>query len=176
MLWDPRRLAPTEARVAEVDAEASGISVVVRPARRDDVAALAAIFAADSLGGHGDTADPAALPDYLAAFDRIAASANDRLWVAELGGEIVGTFQTTLITSLSARGATSMNVEAVQTRADMRGRGIGEAMMRFALERASEAGARQVQLMSNNSRVAAHRFYERLGFARSHVGFKLKLR
>ncbi|CAG1012623.1 MAG: GNAT family N-acetyltransferase [Rhizobiaceae bacterium] len=148
-------------------------TLVIRPARREDVAALAALFAADSLGGHGDSAEPAAMPDYLAAFDRIAASANDRLYVAELHGAVVGTFQTTTITSLSARGSTNMTVEAVQTRGDMRGRGIGEAMMRFAIERAREAGARQVQLMSNNSRVGAHRFYERLGFARSHVGFKL---
>lgn len=165
-----------EARVAEVEVEASGISIVIRPARREDVAALAALFAADSLGGHGDTVDPAAMPGYLAAFDTIAASANDRLWVAEIGGAVVGTFQTTLITSMSARGSSNMNVEAVQTRGDMRGRGIGEAMMRFAIERAREAGARQVQLTSNNSRTDAHRFYERLGFAGSHAGFKLKLR
>ncbi|HHZ08231.1 MAG TPA: GNAT family N-acetyltransferase [Rhizobiales bacterium] len=156
--------------------EDAAAKLVIRPARRDDVAALAALFAADSLGGHGDSADPAALPDYLAAFDRISASANDRLYVAEIRGAIVGTFQTTLITSMSGRGSTNMNVEAVQTRGDMRGRGIGAAMMRFAIERAREAGARQVQLTSNNSRIAAHRFYERLGFARSHAGFKLKLR
>lgn len=156
--------------------EDAAAKLVIRPARRDDVAALVALFAADSLGGHGDSTDPAAFPDYLAAFDRISASANDRLYVAELGGAVVGTFQTTLITSMSARGSTNMNVEAVQTRGDMRGKGIGEAMMRFAIERAREGGARQVQLMSNNSRVAAHRFYERLGFARSHAGFKLKLR
>lgn len=165
-----------EARVAEVDVEASGISVEIRLARRKDVAALAALFAADSLGGHGDTVDPAALPDYLAAFDRIAANATDRLYVAEIDGVVVGTFQTTLITSMSARGSSNMNVEAVQTRGDMRGRGIGEAMMRFAIDRAREAGARQVQLTSNSSRTDAHRFYERLGFARSHIGFKLKLR
>lgn len=156
--------------------EDAAAKLVIRPARRDDVAALVALFAADSLGGHGDSTDPAAFPDYFAAFDRISASANDRLYVAELGGAVVGTFQTTLITSMSARGSTNMNVEAVQTRGDVRGKGIGEAMMRFAIERAKEGGARQVQLMSNNSRVAAHRFYERLGFARSHAGFKLKLR
>ena len=156
--------------------DGSAEKLVIRPARRQDVAALAALFAADALGGHGDTDDPAALPDYEAAFERIAASPNDALWVAELDGTIAGTFQTTLITSMSARGSANMSVEAVQTRGDLRGRGIGEAMMRFAIERAKEAGARQVQLMSNNSRGAAHRFYERLGFARSHAGFKLKLR
>jgi len=41
--------------------------VLIRPARRADVAAIAAMFAADTLGGHGDTADAEVLPDYLAA-------------------------------------------------------------------------------------------------------------
>ncbi|MGO4841290.1 GNAT family N-acetyltransferase, partial [Rhizobiaceae sp. 2RAB30] len=66
-------------------------------------------------------------------------------------------------------------IEAVQTRADLRGRGIGGAMIEFAIARAREAGARLVQLSSNNKREAAHRFYRRLGFEQSHAGFKMKL-
>lgn len=149
--------------------------LTIRAARRDDVPAIAALFAADGLGGHGDTNDPAALPRYHAAFDRIAASPGDTLYVAELEGEVVGTFQTTLTTTMTGRGSTSLTIEAVQTRADMRGRGIGEAMIRFAVERGREAGARMAQLSSNAVRVDAHRFYRRLGFEQSHVAFKMKL-
>lgn len=151
-------------------------TATIRRARLDDLPALMAIFAADTLGGHGDSADPAALPDYEAAFRRIEASPNDALFVAELDGEVVGTFQTTLIVSLTSRGAANLTVEAVQTRHDMRGRGIGAAMMNFAIAEARRLGARQVQLMSNAARGDAHRFYERLGFAKSHAGFKMKLR
>ncbi|OUD88315.1 hypothetical protein BC477_09980 [Clavibacter michiganensis subsp. michiganensis] len=32
-----------------------------------------------------------------------------------------------------------------------------------------------MQLTSDAARVDAHRFYERLGYARSHVGFKLRI-
>jgi Predicted acetyltransferase len=152
-----------------------GGKVTIRHARREDLPALVALFAADSLGGHGDTSDPVAAGDYLAAFEEIERSPNDRLYVAELAGEVAGTFQTTLTRTLTGRGSLKMTVEAVQTRADLRGRGIGAAMIRFAIEEARRAGARQVQLMSNAVRVDAHRFYERLGFAKSHVGFKLKL-
>lgn len=35
---------------------------------------------------------------------------------------------------------------------------------------------RAVQLTSNAACKDAHRFYERLGFAQSHLGFKLKLK
>lgn len=148
----------------------------IRPAERDDVAAIAAMFAQDTLGGHGDSADPADLPDYLAAFDRISASPNDRLFVAVLGGEVVGTFQTTLITSLTGKGSSSLTIKAVHTRTDRRGHGIGQVMISHAIEQGRAQGVRLVQLTSNSARHDAHRFYTRLGFSQSHLGFKMKLR
>ncbi|MCL6706627.1 GNAT family N-acetyltransferase [Pseudomonas sp. R2.Fl] len=150
--------------------------LTIREAREADVPAIVALFAGDPLGGHGDTTDPAALPSYLAAFRRISASPSEMLYVAEKAGEIVGTFQTMITTAMSGRGSSSMIVEAVQTRADQRGQGIGAAMIGFCVEKAREDGARLVQLMSNAVRKDAHRFYERLGFRPSHVGFKMKLK
>jgi GNAT superfamily N-acetyltransferase len=150
--------------------------LLIREAREDDVAAIVALFAGDTLGGHGDTMAPDALPDYVSAFRRIAASPNDTLYVAELGGAVVGTFQTTMITSMIGRGSKSMKIEAVHTSSVMRGKGIGAAMMRFAIGRARDAGARSIQLTSNTARADAHRFYERLGFVKSHAGFKMALR
>ena len=151
-------------------------TIQIRLAERGDVAAIAAMFAQDTLGGHGDSADPEALPDYLAAFDRIAASPNDHLYVAVLKGEIVGTFQTTLITTLTGRGSSNLTVEAVHTRSDMRGHGIGQAMIGHAIDQGRTSGVRLVQLTSNATRLDAHRFYARLGFSQSHLGFKMKLR
>lgn len=149
--------------------------LVIREAVAADIPGLIALFADDAVGGHGDTREIAALPDYEAAFHRISESPNDALYVAELGGDVVGTFQTTLTTTMSARGATNLTIEAVQTRADLRGRGIGAAMIGFAIEKGRQAGARLVQLTSNSKREAAHRFYRRLGFSQSHAGFKMNL-
>ncbi|MNT78897.1 aminoalkylphosphonic acid N-acetyltransferase [compost metagenome] len=89
---------------------------------------------------------------------------------------MVGTFQATLLTSLPGRGRPRLLIEAVQTRKDMRGRGIGARMIRHAIERAREEGAAKVQLSSNATRTDAHRFYERLGFVRSHFGFHMPLK
>lgn len=151
-------------------------TVVIREATENDLMSIVALFADDPLGGHGDTTEPEALPDYRAAFARISVSQNETLYVAELGGEVVGTFQTMVTTTLTGRGSSAMIIEAVQTRADMRGRGIGAAMIQFAIERARQDGMRLVQLTSNAVRKDAHRFYERLGFTASHIGFKLKLK
>lgn len=151
-------------------------TATIRKATENDLEAIVALFADDPLGGHGDTTDPQALPDYTAAFRKIATSPNEALYVAELDGEVVGTFQTMVTTTMTARGASSLIVEAVQTRADMRGRGIGAVMINFAIDKARADGMRLVQLTSNAVRTDAHRFYERLGFAPSHIGFKLKLK
>ncbi|EPE98908.1 GNAT family N-acetyltransferase [Rhizobium grahamii] len=149
---------------------------VIREARSADVAALVAIFAADDLGGHGDTTAPEIFGEYLKAFERIASSRDQTLYVAELGGQVVGTFQAMIVTSLVGRGSSSMIIEAVQTRGDMRGQGIGARMIEFAIAEAKRRGLRLVQLTSNASRKDAHRFYERLGFKQSHFGFKMALK
>lgn len=151
-------------------------TATIREATENDLEAIIALFADDPLGGHGDTTDPQALPDYSAAFSKISTSPNETLYVAELDGEVVGTFQTMVTTTMTARGASSLIVEAVQTRADMRGRGIGAVMINFAIDKARADGMRVVQLTSNAVRTDAHRFYERLGFTPSHIGFKLKLK
>ena len=149
---------------------------IIRPAREDDLGALIALFAADPLGGHEDTTDPVAHPRYLAAFQSIAASPDQTLYVAERNGEVVGTFQTMITTSLTGGGAASMIIEAVRTRDDMRGQGIGAQMIEYCIEEAKRRDVRLVQLTSNAARKDAHRFYERLGFKPSHLGFKIALK
>lgn len=155
---------------------ATDADIMIREAREDDLAALIAMFASDALGGHGDTTAPEAFADYARAFAAIEASSDQTLYVAERGGEAVGTFQTMVTTSLTGRGASSMIIEAVQTREDMRGQGIGALMIEFAVAEAKRRGVRLVQLTSNAKRTDAHRFYERLGFKPSHLGFKMALK
>ena len=49
-------------------------------------------------------------------------------------------------------------------------------MISHAVEQGRAHGVRLVQLTSNAARHDAHRFYSRLGFSQSHLGFKMKLR
>jgi ribosomal protein S18 acetylase RimI-like enzyme len=55
-------------------------------------------------------------------------------------------------------------IEDVVVDGDARGRGVGAALNRAALERARDLGARTVDLTSRPSREAANRLYRRLGF------------
>ena len=88
---------------------------------------------------------------------------------------VVATLQLTVIPGLARMGATRLLVEAVRVDERLRGNGLGSAMMEWAIAEGRRRGAALVQLTSDRSRDAAHRFYERLGFTASHVGFKLML-
>ena len=126
---------------------------------------------AQARGGYGAEVTPAV----AAAFDEIVRDANNELWVGELGGEVVAMLQLTLIPGLSRGGMRRALVEAVRVRADLRGRGIGEALMAHVEQRARAAGCGLIQLTTDRKRLAAHRFYERIGYAPSHIGMKKPL-
>ena len=95
--------------------------------------------------------------------------------LADDAGAVVGTCQLTFTPSLSRRGAERMTIEAVRVRADQRGRGVGRAMMAWALDRARERGCGLAQLTTDKRRTDAQRFYASLGFTASHEGLKLTL-
>lgn len=55
-------------------------------------------------------------------------------------------------------------VEDVVVDKEARGQGIGEKLIRTAIERAKAEGAKTIDLTSRPSRVEAHRLYRRCGF------------
>lgn len=143
-----------------------------RAATISDLPALVAMLADDPLGQARETpGDPA----YAAAFAAIAADPNQLQAVAELAGEIVGMLQLSFIPGLARTGAWRGQIEAVRITAAHRGAGLGQAMFEWAIEQCRARGCSLVQLTTDRSRPDAHRFYERLGFEASHVGFKLAL-
>jgi GNAT superfamily N-acetyltransferase len=147
---------------------------VLRRAVRADVPAVVSLLADDELGTGGDGA-AGGLELYLRAFEAVDADPAHLLLVAEIDGEVVATAQLSFLPGLVHRGGLRAQLEAVHVRADHRGGGLGAALVGWAVEEARRRGCWVVQLTSQKRRVDAHRFYERLGFARSHEGFKLLL-
>jgi GNAT superfamily N-acetyltransferase len=150
--------------------------VIFRTATRADVPAILALLADDEVSRSRDgVVSERADERYWAAFEAIDADPRNELIVADHDGAVVGTCQLTFTPSLSRRGAERMTIEAVRVRADQRGRGVGRAMMWWALDRARERGCGLAQLTTDKRRVEAQRFYARLGFTASHEGMKLVL-
>jgi GNAT superfamily N-acetyltransferase len=145
----------------------------IRAAVADDVPAIVAMLADDPLGAQRES--PEDLAPYLTALQRLADDPNQHLVVAVREGRVVGTLQLTIIPGLSRRGATRSIIEGVRIHADERGSGLGTQLIEWAIDMSRSEGCQLVQLTSDKSRVDAHRFYERLGFEASHLGFKLQL-
>ncbi|MCH5672639.1 GNAT family N-acetyltransferase [Streptomyces gilvus] len=145
----------------------------MRAATAADVPAIVAMLADDPLGAQRET--PEDLAPYLTAWERLAADPNQHLVVAVREGRVIGTLQLTIIPGLSRRGSIRSIIEAVRVHADERGSGLGTQLIEWAIEESRRQGCQLVQLTSDRTRTDAHRFYERLGFTASHVGFKLQL-
>ncbi|WP_354642613.1 GNAT family N-acetyltransferase [Kitasatospora camelliae] len=147
--------------------------LIIRPATAEDLPAIVAMLADDPLGATRES--PEDLTCYREAFALIVADPHQHLVVAERAGRTVGTLQLSVIPGLSRRGATRTVIEAVRIHADERGAGLGTDLIEWAVARSRELGADLVQLTSDRTRTDAHRFYERLGFTGSHLGFKMPL-
>ena len=100
---------------------------------------------------------------------------NYRLYVVQVDEQIVGTFALLIMDNLAHRGAPSGLVEDVAVLPDRQGKGVGKAMMRFAIERCREAGCYKMALSSNLKREPAHAFYEALGFRKHGYSFVVEL-
>ncbi|WP_406060167.1 GNAT family N-acetyltransferase [Streptomyces sp. NBC_01077] len=145
----------------------------MRPATAEDLEAIVAMLADDPLGAQRESPDD--LGPYLTAFERLANDPQQHLVVAVREDKVVGTLQLTIIPGLSRRGATRSIIEGVRIHAQERGSGLGTQLIEWAVEESGRQGCRLVQLTSDVSRTDAHRFYERLGFEASHLGFKKNL-
>lgn len=149
------------------------MNIGIRSAVADDIPAIVAMLADDELGATRESPDD--LLPYLTAYERLQSDANQFLVVATRGDMVVGTLQLTVIPGLSRRGSTRSVIEGVRVHSSERGQGLGQQLIEWAIEESRRQDCQLVQLTSDAARPDAHRFYERLGFAGSHIGFKFQL-
>lgn len=147
----------------------------IRRAVIDDLPAIIALLHDDMLGtGREDPSSPPN-PRYVAAFEAISSDPNQAQLVAVLAGTVVGTLQLSFIPGLARLGSWRGQIEGVRVSSRHRSLGIGESLFDHAIETCREKGCDLVQLTTDRERPDAHRFYDRLGFLPSHIGYKLVL-
>lgn len=150
-----------------------GSTCVVREAVASDLESIVALLVDDPLGVSRESADE--MDRYRAAFEDISSDPRNLQVVVVHGDAVVATLQLTFIPGLARGGALRAQIEAVRVGAQWRSRGLGGALIRWAIDEAERWGSALVQLTSDASRTDAHRFYTRLGFVDSHVGYKMTL-
>jgi ribosomal protein S18 acetylase RimI-like enzyme len=153
---------------------AATTSITIRRAVRDDVSFIVAMLADDKLGSARERLEDPPPPSYFKAFEVLDRDPNIQLVVAEEGGRVVGCLQLCVLPGLSSEGASRGLIEDVRVASDRRSRGIGEQLVGWAVEQSRAKGCKVVELLTHHSRVDAQRFYERLGFQKSHVGMTIR--
>jgi ribosomal protein S18 acetylase RimI-like enzyme len=152
----------------------TALSITIRRARRDDVRAIVTMLADDHLGRARERLEEPLPESYFAAFARLDADPGIQLVVAEEGGIVVGCLQLCILPGLSSQGASRGLIEDVRVASHLRSRGIGEQLVQWAIAQARERQCKLVELLTHHTRVDAQRFYERLGFSKSHVGMTIR--
>jgi GNAT superfamily N-acetyltransferase len=147
------------------------VPIAIRKALKSDLETILALYA-DLEIGDSPSFD---LHDAERIFERMKRYPNYSVYVAELEGKIIGAFALLIMDNLAHRGAPSGVVEDVVVHAEWRGRGIGKAVMQFAMEQCCQAGCYKLALSSNLKRESAHKFYESLGFERHGYSFLVNL-
>jgi GNAT superfamily N-acetyltransferase len=88
----------------------------------------------------------------------------DEILVAEADGKVLGVVVVNYIQPFHAPGLWAM-ISALVVDDSVRGKGVGGALLEHAVCHALEMGCMQIELSSNESRIRAHDFYLKHGFA-----------
>lgn len=147
-----------------------------RKAKKGDLPQIVEMIANDTLGAKREKFLNPLPKEYFKAFRKIKNDKNQELIViADENAVIIGTMQLTFIQYLTYKGGLRVQIEAVRIRQDKRSSGIGEKMIKWAIQRAKEKKAHLIQLTTDKNRPDAIKFYLKLDFVSSHEGMKYHL-
>lgn len=149
--------------------------IKIREAVINDLPYIIELLADDMLGIQRENYTIPLNQCYIDAFNNICDDKNSTLLVVCDDDSVIGSLQITFTQYLSHKGSVRATIENVHISENYRNQGIGTKFMKYAIDLAKERNCSIVQLTSNKTRKAAHRFYERIGFHATHEGMKLNL-
>jgi GNAT superfamily N-acetyltransferase len=131
--------------------------MVVRPIAGTDIPAATGLL--EQLGY------PMGETEAARRLDIVQRADGHRVWIAENGRQVLGLLHAFFRPALDK--PPEVVVQALVVDGAQRSKGVGEALMKVAEQWARENGSATVSLYSGARRADAHRFYERLGYART---------
>lgn len=150
----------------------------IRKYTDEDFDQLVNLLHDDDLGKSRESIDEKSNSNYQNAISEITANDNFDIYVMtdEASDRLIGCFQIMFLPHVSFQGMRRCQVESVRVRSDLRGKGLGTELMKYAINLSKEKGCGIFQLTSNKNRIEkAHKFYKNLGMESTHEGYKLYL-
>lgn len=139
---------------------------IVRAATVADLPAMLALYR------HLNPADPDPDPDEAArAWAALIGSALATVFVAEANGALLASCTLAVVPNITRDARPYALIENVVTHAGHRRRGLGQLVLRAALDAAWAGGCYKVMLASGSREEATLRFYENAGFERGTKTF-----
>lgn len=134
---------------------------MIRAAREDDLPGLLELYR--HLHPEEQAPDPAVA---ASAWSSLLRSGLTTVVVAEAGGTLAASCTLAVVPNLTRGARPYAVIENVVTHAAHRRKGLGQAVLATALDRAWEAGCYKVLLATGSRQEGTLRFYEAAGFAR----------
>ena len=150
----------------------------VRRTATSDLAAVRAVLAENQVSRPPQPEMPReASGREISMWDRMAATSDLTVYLAELGSEPIGTASMMLMPNITYDCRPSAFIEAVVVKYAHRRRGVATLLIQQALNDARTASCFKIQLLSHkrHSDDGAHRLYQSLGFTSEAEGFRLYL-
>ncbi|MGE5614204.1 MAG: GNAT family N-acetyltransferase [Bacillota bacterium] len=147
------------------------MDIIIRKAEKKDLPSILLLYSQPDMD-NGEVLDIKAAENI---FEKMGQYPDYSVYVAELNGNIVGTFALAIMDNLAHMGAPSGLIEDVVVLDSLQGKGIGKCMMNYAIGICRDKGCYKVSLSSNLKRERAHRFYEGIGFKKHGYSFCMEL-
>jgi GNAT superfamily N-acetyltransferase len=142
------------------------VAVAIRPAQRDDLPALLALYR------ELNPDDPPLRAGIAeAVWQQIRAQEGRTLLVADIGSEVVGTIDCCVQPNLTRGARSIMSLGNLVVAAAHRRSGVGARLLDHAIGIARSGGCYKAELLSA-AQPPAHAFYESQGFSASARGYR----
>ena len=146
--------------------------MLIRKAEIKDLDQVIHLLYDDGLGRDRESISNKYKQKYLSVFSELLESKYFDIFVMEINNEIIGFYQIMYLPHISFKGSKRGQVESVRIRSDFRRNGFGTKLMQHAMEVAKKNGCSILQLTSNKKRKETDKFYKKLGFDPTHLGYK----
>jgi ribosomal protein S18 acetylase RimI-like enzyme len=148
------------------------MNVTIRDAHEEDIDSILNIYSQPTV----DNGVVLRTDEAKEIFETINSYPSYTIYVAEVNAQVIGTIAVLIMDNIGHSGKKSAVLESIAVLPESQGKGVGKAMLKYAIEVCKNSECYKITLSANKKRVSAHKFYETLGFEQHGLSYMLSIR